>query len=139
MDDEVRHRDEATEGLDLLAARRMLDVDENVVGRMDRAFVYEHRVPAGRLAGQEGVDADFPQYGAVRPQAGGERVGVASYDCPGEGEKLEGSAAADHLARAPEIERDVLQSRVAEDQAPEPRQQDILRGGNPQAARGALP
>jgi len=138
VDDQVRHRDQAAEHLDILATWGMVDVDEDVVGGMDRALVHQHGMPAVRLAGQHGVDAELPQHASGRAERGDGPVGVASDHGHGEGQEVAVSAEGDRLPHAPEVEREVLERRVAADGARKPRQRDVLGGGNRKAALGTL-
>src|SRR5207244_3159368 len=138
VDDEVRHGHQAAERLDILTTRGMVDVDEDVVGGMDRALVHQHGLPAVRLAGQDGVDAELPQHASARTQRGDGPVGVASYHGHGEGQEVAVSAEGDRLPHAPEVEREVLERRVAADRARKPGQRDVLGGGDRQATAGTL-
>src|SRR5207247_11133192 len=65
-------------------------------------------------------------------------VGVAPYHGHGEGEELAVSAEGDRLPHAPQVEREVLERRMAADRAQEPGQRDVLGGGNRQVALGTL-
>jgi len=114
LNDEVRHGNQATERVDILRARRVSDVDQNVVGGVDGAFVDEHGL-AARPPGQRRMDAELSHDAAVRIQSGEAPVGVASDHRLRERQELEVLPGDDGLAQTSEVQGEVQEEAAGDD------------------------
>jgi len=127
----IGHRNQPAEGVDILCARRVTDVSEDGMCRADRPLVDDDDLPAMCPVRQCYVDAERTQYTTVSVQPSPQTVRITPNRGPGELQEITvRRESRDPPASTPQVEHDVLQSRLAHDGLRKPSEQHLRHGSH---------